>query len=62
MGQAGRGGWAVIGGSPPLAGLAVERAATGGAPGEADAIRGGRAADAVCGSHWGSLVRNGARR
>lgn len=62
MGQAGRSGRAVVGGGPPLPGLAVESAPAGSASREADPVWGGRTANTVCGSDWGSLIRSRARR
>lgn len=61
MGQAGRGGRAVVGGGAALAQLPVERAAAGRPSGETNTVRGGRTANAVGGSNGSSLIGNSAR-
>lgn len=47
MGQAGRGGRAVVGGGAALAQLPMERAPAGRSSGETNTVRGGRTANAV---------------
>lgn len=47
MGQAGRGGRAVVGGGAALAELPVERAPARRSSGETNTVRGGRTANAV---------------
>lgn len=60
VGQAGRGGRAVVGGGAALAQLPVERAAAGRSSGETNTVRGGRTANAVGGSNGSSLIGNSA--